>query len=157
MGIYLPSDGASLDSKNTSGSRLVKPVSVQKDEVQQISVTGLPIDVNVLRYPEKEATWWQRVCRLSSLASVSFSNASPSSSSSSPALSSGHAPVPKQSDPDQASSNEISIGAKTPQSAAVENSSSSLHNSIVDSSSPIERNGSFLAVMVSLIVAIMWF
>jgi hypothetical protein len=157
MEIYLPGDGTLLESKNTPASRLVQPVPVQNDEVQQISVTGLlSNNVNVLPFPEKEVTWWQRVCRMASLASVSFSNASSSSPSSS-ALSSGHTHLPKQPESDQFSSNKISMGAKTSQSAAVENSSSSLHNSIVDSASPIERNGSFLAVMVSLIVAIMWF
>ncbi|QKX55936.1 uncharacterized protein TRUGW13939_03035 [Talaromyces rugulosus] len=158
MEIYLPGDdGTLLESKNAPASRLAQPVSVQKDEMQQISITSLSNNVNVLPFPEKEVTWWQRVCRLSSLASVSFSNASSSSPSSSSAPSSGHADLPKQPGPDQSSSNKVSMGAKTPQSATVENSSSSLHNSIVDSSSPIERNGSFLAVMVSLIVAIMWF
>ncbi|CRG84986.1 hypothetical protein PISL3812_02144 [Talaromyces islandicus] len=151
--IYPPDDDTSLGLKNTSTSCLVQPVSIQKDGVRQISVAGLLISVNAIPSPEKEATWWQRVSRMSSLASVSFSNASPSSS----ALSLGHTPLPKQSDPGQYSSDEISMAAKTPQSAAIENSSSSLHNPIVDSSSPIERKGSFLAVMVSLIVAIMWF
>lgn len=158
MDIYLPGDGTSLESKNISNPRLIQPVSIYKDDdVQQISVAGLMINVNVPSYPEKEATWWQRVCWMSS-ASLSFSSVSSTSpSTSSSALSSGQTHLPKQPEPGQSSSNEISMAAKTLQSPAVENSSSSLHNSIVDSSSPIERNGSFLAVMVSLIVAVMWF
>ncbi|KAH8697377.1 hypothetical protein BGW36DRAFT_378571 [Talaromyces proteolyticus] len=146
----------SLDANSNSTGRLLQSRSIETKNMQRISTIESIGNSNNI--DEKE-TWWQRVYRISPLSSWSIFGSSPIQSSQRHLTNN----EPRIADPLTQnltpSSKDNSVNEVAFHSVVAKPSppTSSLNKAIVDSSSPVDRNGSFLAVMVSLIVAILWF